>query len=131
MAKTFDLNIITPTKTIIEGQVEYLRAPSYDGLFGVKTGHANSTMALNIGEIKVVKNGKETFYSSSSGFADITNNKVEILVETIELSNEIDKNRAQDSANRSKQRLNDKKMDQTRSMLSLQKAINRLKVSNR
>ena len=88
-------------------------------------------MALNVGEIKVVKNGKETFYSSSSGFADITNNKVEILVETIELSSEIDKNRAQDSANRAKQRLNNNKMDQTRSMLSLQKAINRLKVSKR
>jgi len=131
MTKTFDLNIITPTKTINEEKVEYLRAPSYDGLFGVKIGHANSTMALNVGEIKVVKNGKETFYSSSSGFADITNNKVEILVETIELSSEIDKNRAQDAASRAKQRLNDKKMDQTRSMLSLQKAINRLKVSKR
>lgn len=131
MTKTFDLDIITPTKTINEEKVEYLRAPSYDGLFGVKIGHANSTMALNVGEIKVVKNGKETFYSSSSGFADITNNKVEILVETIELSSEIDKNRAQDAASRAKQRLNDKKMDQTRSMLSLQKAINRLKVSKR
>ena len=131
MIKTFDLDIITPTKTINEEKVEYLRAPSYDGLFGVKIGHANSTMALNVGEIKVVKNGKETFYSSSSGFADITNNKVEILVETIELSSEIDKNRAQDAASRAKQRLNDKKMDQTRSILSLQKAINRLKVSKR
>ena len=131
MAKTFDLNIITPTKTINEGQVEYLRAPSYDGLFGVKTGHANSTMTLNIGEIMVVKNGKEIFYSSSTGFADITNNKVEILVETIELSKEIDQSRAQNSIDRAKKRLNDRKMDQTRSMLSLQKALNRLKVSKR
>ena len=131
MTKTFDLDIITPTKTINEEKVEYLRAPSYDGLFGVKTGHANSTIALNVGEIKVVKNGKETFYSSSSGFADITNNKVEILVETIELSNEIDQKRAQDSSNRANKRLKDKEMDQERANLSLKKAINRLKVSKK
>ena len=81
--------------------------------------------------VKVVKNSKETFYSSSSGFADITNNKVEILVETIELSKEIDQSRAQNSINRAKKRLNDRKMDQTRSILSLQKALNRLKVSKR
>ena len=131
MSKTFQLDIVTPTNVISEGQVEYLRAPSYNGLFGVKSRHANSTMALNIGEIKVVKNGKETFYSSSTGFADITNNKVEILVESIELSNEIDQSRAQDSAKRAKKRLNDKKMNLNRSILSLQKALNRLKVSKR
>jgi F-type H+-transporting ATPase subunit epsilon len=131
MSKTFNLEIITPTKTINEGEVEYLRAPSYDGLFGVKRGHANATMALDIGEIKVIKNGIETYYSSSSGFADITNNTVEILVESIELSNEIDKSRAKNSADRAKNRLKDKTMDQDRSMLSLQKALNRLKVSKR
>ena len=131
MSKTFDLDIITPTKIINEGQVQYLRAPSYDGLFGVKKNHVNATIALNFGEIKVVKDEKEIFYSTSTGFVDITNNKVEILVESIEVSNEIDKNRAQNSADRAKKRLKDKKTDQARAIISLQKAINRLKVSKK
>ncbi len=131
MNKTFNLDIITPTKIINEEKIDYLRAPSYDGLFGVKTGHVNSTIALDIGEIKIVKNGKETYYSSSSGFADISKNKVEILVESIEPSNEIDESRAQKSADRANKRLKNKSMDQNRATLSLYKAINRLKVSKR
>tara|TARA_Y100001968_G_scaffold71468_1_gene62689 strand:+ start:34 stop:429 length:396 start_codon:yes stop_codon:yes gene_type:complete len=131
MTKTFDLDIITPTRIINKGPVEYLRAPSFDGLFGVQTGHVNATIALNIGEIKIIKDGKELFYSTSSGFADINNNKVEVLVESIELSNEIDQSRAQESSDRAKKRLKDKKMDQKRANISLKKAINRLKVSKR
>tara|TARA_B100000700_G_C14949598_1_gene811003 strand:+ start:266 stop:661 length:396 start_codon:yes stop_codon:yes gene_type:complete len=131
MTKTFDLDIITPSKIINKGQVEYLRAPSFDGLFGVKTGHVNATIALNIGEIKVVKDGKESFYSASTGFADISKNKVEILVESIESSKEIDQKRAQGSSDRAKKRLKSEGIDQERANLSLKKAINRLKVSQR
>ena len=42
MEKTFQLDIITPTEIISEGQVEYLRAPSVDGLFGVQSRHVSS-----------------------------------------------------------------------------------------
>ena len=131
MAKTFDLDIITPNKIINEGQVEYLRAPSFDGLFGVQANHTDATIALHIGEIKIIKDGNEIYYSTSSGFADITNNKVEVLVESIEVSNEIDQSRAKESSERAKKRLKDKKMDQNRAEISFQKAINRLKVSKR
>ena len=40
MSKTFQLDIITPTNVISEGQVEYLRAPSNEGLFGIMGGHS-------------------------------------------------------------------------------------------
>ena len=131
MNNTFKIDIITPTKTIKEDNIEYFRAPSQDGLFGVKFGHADATIALDIGEIKIVKNGKEKFYSSSGGFADITNNKVEVLVETIEFSSDIDSIRAQKSLDRANDRLKDKLMDEKRAHISLKKAINRLKVSKR
>jgi len=131
MNKTFEIDIVTPTKTIKEENIEYFRAPSKDGLFGVKYGHADATIALDIGEIKIVKEGKEKFYSSSGGFADITDNKVEVLVETIEFSSDIDSVRAQKSLDRANDRLKDKAMDEKRASISLQKALNRLKVSKR
>ena len=131
MSKTFNVNIITPTKIIYEKDVEYLRAPSYDGLFGVKIGHVNSIIGLNIGEIKIIQNGKEKFYSSSTGYADITDKQVEILVESIEGSNQIDETRAKSSVGRSKKRLKDNSMNQNRAFVSLEKALNRLKVSKR
>ena len=127
----FHLEIVTPTKLLDVGMINYVRCPGLDGLFGVMAQHQNAIVALNVGEIKVTQNNKDNYFATSGGFADITNNKVEILVETIELSKEIDQSRAQNSIDRAKKRLNDRKMDQTRSMLSLQKALNRLKVSKR
>ena len=131
MNKTFKIDIVTPTKTIREENIEYFRAPSHDGLFGVKFGHADATISLDIGEIKIVKEGKEKFYSSSGGFADIRNNTVEVLVETIEFSSDIDSTRAQKSLDRANGRLKDKLMDEKRAYISLQKALNRLKVAKR
>jgi len=66
MSKTFQLDIITPSKVISMGQVEYLRAPATEGLFGVQAGHAPATITMGIGEIKVTRDGKELFYTRCS-----------------------------------------------------------------
>ena len=61
MAKTFQLEIITPTQIFSVGQVNYVRAESPDGQFGIMSHHTAATVALGIGEVKVVKNGKEYY----------------------------------------------------------------------
>ena len=94
MSKTFQLEIITPEKVYDEGQVSYLRAPSLDGLFGVQGRHAPAIIAMSIGEIKVTKEGKESYYATSGGFADIRPENVQLLVETAEKITDIDKERA-------------------------------------
>ena len=53
MKKTFELNIITPINTFSFNEVEYLRAPSIEGLFGVMKGHISSIIALDVGEINM------------------------------------------------------------------------------
>ena len=50
MDKNFHLDIITPNGTFSMEQVEYLRAPSIDGLFGVLANHIPSIIAIGIGE---------------------------------------------------------------------------------
>ncbi len=131
MAKTFNLEIVTPTKVLDEGQVEYLRAPSTDGLFGVMKGHTKSMIALDIGEIKITKNGTDHFLSTSGGYAEITGDSVQILAETVEKSEEIDADRAKESAERAEKRMKDTQMDRIRSRLALERAKNRLRVSKR
>ncbi|SVE47058.1 uncharacterized protein METZ01_LOCUS499912, partial [marine metagenome] len=81
-----------------KGQVEYLRAPSTNGLFGVLPGHTKSMIALDIGELKITNESEDCYLSTSGGYAEITGDKVQILVETVEQSNEIDANRAKESA---------------------------------
>ena len=131
MSKTFQLDIVTPTNVISEGQVEYLRSPSTDGLFGIMGGHAVATILMDIGEIKVTKEGKEIYYATNGGFADIRPESVMLLVETAEKISEIDKDRAGSSMKRAKDRLKDNETDLNRAKAAIDRARNRLKISSR
>ena len=131
MANTFQLEIITPTRIFSEGQVSYVRAESPDGQFGIMSHHTAATVALGIGEVKVVKNGKEYFYATTGGFADIQPESVLLLLETAELVSDIDVDRAKAAKKRAQDRLNDKNMNKARSRTAIAKAKNRLKVSHR
>ena len=131
MANTFQLEIITPTQIFTEGQVSYVRAESPDGQFGIMAKHTPATIALWIGEIKVVKDGKETFYATNGGFADIQKESVLLLVETAEKISDIDKDRAESARQRAQERLQNKEMDRARTQTAIAKAKNRLKVFNR
>ena len=129
----FRLEIVTPTKLMEEGNVDYIRCPGLDGSFGVMANHQNAIIALGIGEIKVTQNKKEHYFATSGGFAEIEKEKVQLLVETVERSGEIDSNRAEESLNRVKVRKKDAKgeLDQARMDVSMTRAVNRLKVSQR
>ena len=131
MNKHFILEIVTPVKTLDFQEVQYLRAPSMEGLFGVMPGHISSIINLDIGEVKIVSKNKENYFSISGGFAEILKSKVSLLVESIESNDEIDKDRSSKALERAKSRLKDDSMDQARATLALARAKNRLKVSNR
>ena len=114
---TFALEIVTPTKTVDQGEVTYIRCPGADGLFGVMAGHTPGLFALSAGEIKVAKEGKSQYFATSGGFAEVTGEKVQLLLETIEASTEIDSVRTREA------------LDRTRRAIA--RAKNRLKVSQR
>ena len=131
MKNTFELDIITPTDTFSFTEVEYLRAPSTEGLFGVMKGHIPSIVALDIGEIKIVENNQEKLFATSGGFADINNNKVVLVVETAEDYNSIDLSRAQESLDRAVKHLNETDVDMKRAMDAIKRAKNRISISKK
>ncbi len=128
----FHLEIITPTQLIDEGKVEYLRAPSEDGLFGVLAGHTDAIVALHTGEIKVRKGDAEKIYACSGGYAEITADRVQLLVETAEAREDIDVQRAEEALSRARERLTHKLeevVDEERAVKSLERALNRLHIA--
>ena len=130
--KRINLEIVTPTQILKTDNVSYLRCPGVDGLFGVLSGHRDALIALSLGEIKISQDKSDTIYSTSGGFAEISGNKVELLVETIEASENIDKQRAEASLKRAKDRLkSNKDVDSKRAELSLARAMNRLSISRK
>ena len=127
----FQLEIVTPTKLLDEGQVEYVRCPGLDGSFGVMASHREAIIALGVGEIKVTQNGKDHFLATSGGFAEITREKVELLLETYERTEEIDTSRAENALKRAEERIKARETDTIRNKAALERAENRLRVSKR
>tara|TARA_Y100000741_G_C18239589_1_gene553075 strand:- start:255 stop:659 length:405 start_codon:yes stop_codon:yes gene_type:complete len=129
--KKFQLDIITPNGSRILGAVDYLRAPSLDGLFGVMAKHIPAIIAINPGEVKIVVDGKETFYATSGGYADIKKEGVMLVLETAERGDEIDIDRANQSIERATKYLKDKTKDIERSKLSIEKAKVRISIAKK
>jgi len=129
---TFSIEIVTPTRVITEENVSYLRCPGVDGSFGVMAGHTDGIIALSVGEVKVEVGNEEKWIATSGGFADISSEKVILLLETAEQSFEIDVERAKTAMKRAKDRLDEKgKIDAFRAEAALIRAINRLKIAGR
>tara|TARA_B100001750_G_C14894815_1_gene296897 strand:- start:9 stop:407 length:399 start_codon:yes stop_codon:yes gene_type:complete len=130
---TIQLEIVTPTHVLDEGQVSYVRCPGIDGSFGVMANHIEGIIALGVGEIKVKKDGKEKYLSTSGGYAEIMENRLELLVESAEKSSEIDAKRAEMAIQRAEKRKKESNVeyDETRLGASLARALNRLQVSKR
>ncbi len=130
---TYNVEIVTPIREVKLEEVSYLRCPGLDGSFGVMSNHRDGIFALSVGEIKVSQNGKTEYYATGGGFAEIINDSVKLLVESLEKSNEIDANRANDSLKRAQQRKTEptSAINDIRVEASLTRALNRLRVSKR
>jgi F-type H+-transporting ATPase subunit epsilon len=94
MADELMLEIVTPEKLAFSGKVEDVTIPGTEGEFGVLRGHAALLSSVDIGELNFTKENKKTFYALNTGYAEVTADKVTILVETAERSDLIDKERA-------------------------------------
>ena len=130
----FNLDIVTPTQSLDIIEVDYLRCPGINGSFGIMANHQDGIFSLDIGEIMIKSKSNTKFYSISGGFAEINENEVCLLVETIELSTNIDISRAKSAlqrANERKNKSNEEDFDEVRMETSLSRALNRLRVAKR
>ena len=130
---TFKFEIVTPTRILDKGQVNYVRCSGMDGSFGVMANHLEGIIALSIGEIKVTIDGKEEYLATGGGYTEITDEKMQLLVESVEGSDEIDTDRAKRSLERAQVRKekHSLEIERARVELSLYRALNRLRVARR
>ena len=93
------LEIVTPAKKVLSQAVDEVRAPGWDGLFGVRPGHTPFLSRMRAGEL-VAKVGKghdaeELVFAVGEGFVQVAEDKVVVLAATAERADEIDLERAQ------------------------------------
>ena len=131
MDKNFHLDIITPNGTFSMEKVEYLRAPSIDGLFGVLANHIPAIIAIGIGEIKITIDGKDELYATSGGYVDIKKESVSLVLETAEEASSIDIKRSEEALSKAKKHINDSSKDLDRARQSIEKAKIRIAVAKK
>ena len=131
MDKKFHLNIVTPNGNFSLGKIEYLRAPSTDGLFGVLARHIPAIIAIDIGIIKIKINGKDEYYATSGGYADIKKENVSLILETIENASKIDIKRSEEAIKRATKCLNNPQEDLDRAKKAIERAKVRIAVAKK
>jgi F-type H+-transporting ATPase subunit epsilon len=77
------LEILTPEKKLYSGDVYGVLLPGITGLFEILNHHAPLVSALKNGTLKILKDKSKSSesYSIQSGFVEVLNNKVTVLVE--------------------------------------------------
>lgn len=129
----FEAQILTPEGSLFDDQVTGVQVPGTLGSFEVKTLHAGIISTLEIGRIVVRKaDGDELVFAVSGGFVEVHDNKLTLLAEAAELVDEIDVERAKESKERAKERLeadDDKSIDKERARKALERAENRIKLA--
>lgn len=133
MSRTFYAYILSAERPFFIGDLEYLSVPALLGQYGIMAHHSNCVLALKPGEMHYREPGKENVYAAvSDGIIKIEDNTVVMLVDTAELPEEIDINRAKESEARARE-----EMLQKRSMREfkeaegqLARALNRLRVKH-
>jgi F-type H+-transporting ATPase subunit epsilon len=133
MADTFQLEIVTPEKKVVDTAAEEVQIPGKNGYLGVLPGHAPLITELSVGEITYRESASSTEQrlAVAWGFAEVLPNKVTILAETAERPSEIDVERAREAKERAEQFLTngDPSVDVERALDALHRAEARLDVA--
>jgi F-type H+-transporting ATPase subunit epsilon len=133
MPDSFQLEIVTPEKKVVNTAATEAQIPGKNGYLGVLPGHAPLITELAVGEVTFRDGGQEQRLAVAWGFAEVLPDKVTILAETAERPTEIDVERARKSKERAEQRLTsgDTNVDVERSLNALHKAETRLEVAGK
>lgn len=131
MSDTFQLEIVTPEKKVVETAAEEVQIPGKNGYLGVLPGHAPLITELSVGEITYRENSTLQRLAVAWGFAEVLPDKVTILAESAERPAEINVDRARKAKERAEQRLTsgDTSVDVDRALDALHRAQSRLDVA--
>jgi len=100
-------------------------------LIGIWPKHAPLVTAMKIGVVRVVKDGEEIQIAISDGFMEVQPDRVNLVVRTAELPEQIDVDRAEAAKERAEKKLekDHENIDFARAEASYERALARLKAA--
>jgi F-type H+-transporting ATPase subunit epsilon len=103
---TFYLKVIASDKVFYKGLCQKLVIPLEDGEKAVLPHHEDMVIAVSIGEMRLLdEDGNMRDAVVGNGFVQIVNNRVTLLVDTVESLEDIDERRAEEARERAEEQL--------------------------
>ena len=120
------LEIITAEREVYADDVDMLVAPGIEGQLGILPHHAPLMTVLQPGELIIRKDGDETYLAVTGGFLEVIGNKVTILADACEHSEEIDEERAQAAVDKAKEEMS--RVDASQQLVQAAVAMHRAQI---
>ena len=132
MAELLKFELVTPQRKVVSEEVNEITATGTLGEFGVLPGHAPFLTSLKIGELSYKKGGAVQYLAVNSGYFEVVNDVVTVLVDSSERADEIDLERAKRAHARAEEalkRLSQEDMEYKAMEAALQRALIRMQVA--
>lgn len=125
------LSVVTPERIVLEEDADIVVARGAEGDIGVLHGHEPLVTPLATGELMYRVDGEDHHLAISGGFLEVRAEKVIVLADVAERSEEIDRDRAEKARQRAEAALAENRGTQleAEAAASLQKALLRLRVA--
>ena len=120
---SFQLDIVTPEKTIFSDTVDDVYLPGSEGEMGILTMHSALVAPLQPGELRYLKDGKVEELAVVEGFVEVTGEKVSVLIDLAIGENAIDEKKVEEAMKRAKDALDGVSGDDPEEMAALMMAI--------
>ncbi len=102
------LDIVTPAKKAFSDDVESVVVPGIQGEFGILTAHAPLVTSLQPGELRYVKDGKETSLAIGGGVVEVSYDKISLLTDMAFEEADIDEDAVEKALERAQKALSEK-----------------------
>jgi F-type H+-transporting ATPase subunit epsilon len=127
------LEIVTPERQVFTDAVDMVVVPGVDGELGILPHHTRLISALGTGELRIKQSGSEQVMLISGGFVEVRADKVVVMADVAEHSDEIDLARATEARKQAEARLGEVHLpaDIARVRAALQTALMRERIATR
>jgi F-type H+-transporting ATPase subunit epsilon len=78
------VSVISPERTLFEGEVSSVVAPAFDGEVGILPGHAPMMTLLGTGRLRLGDGGSSGRFDVRGGFLQVADNAVRVVTEHAE-----------------------------------------------
>lgn len=129
-----EVEIVTPSRVILQEQVDELNIPGDLGYVGILPGHTAYLTTLSQGELMYRQGEQRHYMAVFQGYMEVNDDKVTMLVDLAEPAQEIDRSRAESARSRAEDRLQHIEahdIDFERARAALFRAMIRLQVTSK